>query len=327
VCTIQDSNKITCLLDYGNNPITTTTTTGSAWCTNTPNTIYIETTYIYKCTAAANTHTLLYTVRDKPSCYYHDDSSPSCYNGYDNDIITNIERQKATELILDDLLLESSSSSTKISNEWGDSCPWDTCVEIRFNVSDPIFSIINSEDINGTTDDIDIDADINADSPTVRGECQDDSIFTFEGDAGKDCFWALESPKKRCKKKDSLTKEKVKDSCPSVCKGECANSPSVSPGGEDGEDNSVSNSDSALTLVPFDEEEEGEDSSSSVPTVTSQPSLRPSFSDTPTISPGPTRQPTVLSCKDESLNIIQHKQKQNYDDDDDDDDDVAVQLK
>jgi hypothetical protein len=48
VCTIQDSNKITCLLDYGNNPITRTTTSssGSTWCINTPNTIYIETTYI-----------------------------------------------------------------------------------------------------------------------------------------------------------------------------------------------------------------------------------------------------------------------------------------
>ncbi|MGK3747347.1 MAG: hypothetical protein ACI90V_014211, partial [Bacillariaceae sp.] len=81
------------------------------------------------------------------------------------------------------------------------------------------------------------------------------------------------------------------------------------------------------TLVPFDEDEDEDEeqlkTSSPMATVTSQPSLRPSLSDTPAISPEPTRQPTVLSCKDESLNIIQQMQKQNGDDGSD----IAVRLK
>jgi hypothetical protein len=70
------------------------------------------------------------------------------------------------------------------------------------------------------------------DSPTlIRGDCQNDSTFAFDGKADNDCDWVSLKKSKRCIKTDPVTEEKVKDSCPSVCKNKCKNtsSPTSSP--------------------------------------------------------------------------------------------------
>ena len=70
------------------------------------------------------------------------------------------------------------------------------------------------------------------DSPTlIRGDCQNDSTFAFDGNTANDCDWVSLKKSKRCIKTDPVTEEKVKDSCPSVCKNKCkkTSSPTSSP--------------------------------------------------------------------------------------------------
>jgi len=200
LCTIQEgAEKITCVIDYLNYYDNTTrvSPTKNNWCLTIPQTMYVETTYIYKCTQTNSNLILFYTVSDKPSCYSavgtsSFSSTSPCYTGYDNDVILNIEKGVAKDLLLNDIL----QGSQQAKYEWGETGQWNKCDEIRFEVTDPILSA------------------------AVAAVATEDEETT-------------------------------------------------------------------TTLLPLSNET--------------------TFSPAPTLSPAPTFQPTILSCKDESLNIIQIK--------------------
>ncbi|VEU35417.1 unnamed protein product [Pseudo-nitzschia multistriata] len=130
VCTSQDFTKTTCNLDYVN----ATGNESSDWCLSVPNTVYVETTFILRCTGDLN-RMLFYSVRNRPGCYAHvtGSSVSPCYNGYDNSIIESIEL--AT---FDALKDEISTATGDTGREWGDVGQGFTgCDQLRFEVTEP----------------------------------------------------------------------------------------------------------------------------------------------------------------------------------------------
>lgn len=122
ICDTQSHLKTTCLMDYVN------VTDSSDWCLSVPNTLYVETTLIYKCTNDKNNKNLFYSIKNRPACY-----SNACYEGYDKNVLESLER--AT---FESLANEFENPNT--DSEWGDVAGFDNCVELRLAVTDPILS-------------------------------------------------------------------------------------------------------------------------------------------------------------------------------------------
>jgi len=122
VCTKQSDTKTTCILDYVN------ATDSSEWCLNIPDTIYVETTFIYRCDIDDTKEHIFYSVKNRPACY-----SSVCYDGYDMRILEDLEF--AT---FDELAAELKNPNT--DSEWGSIKGFDTCETIRLEVTDPIIS-------------------------------------------------------------------------------------------------------------------------------------------------------------------------------------------
>jgi len=122
ICVQQQSNKVTCNVDYVN------ATESSNWCLEVPDTIYFETTYILKCENDNNKNHVFYSVRNRPACY-----STACFDGYDMEMLENLER--AT---FEDLISEMKNPNT--DSEWGDMGAFDECREMRLSLTDPIIS-------------------------------------------------------------------------------------------------------------------------------------------------------------------------------------------
>jgi len=121
-CTHQSEFKTTCILDYVN------ATDSPDWCLDVPDTLYVETNFIYKCSNNNNKKIVFYTIQNKPACY-----SSNCYDGYDSSVLESLER--AT---FDWLTSELQNPNT--DSEWGDTTGYDTCVQMRLTVTDPILS-------------------------------------------------------------------------------------------------------------------------------------------------------------------------------------------
>jgi hypothetical protein len=109
-------------LDYVN------VTDSSDWCLSVPNSIYVETTLIYKCDNNGNQKHLFYSVKNRPACY-----STTCYDGYDMSVLESLERATFEKLV-DEFQIPNSNS------EWGDTAGFDNCVEMRLALTDPILS-------------------------------------------------------------------------------------------------------------------------------------------------------------------------------------------
>lgn len=122
VCTKRSGVKTTCVIDYTN------TTQSSDWCLQVPDTIYIETTLIYRCTNTFDKQQMYYSVKHRPACY-----ASSCYDGYDQSILETIER--AT---FDSLVQEFATPNT--DSEWWDQDGYNDCVQMRFEITEPIVS-------------------------------------------------------------------------------------------------------------------------------------------------------------------------------------------
>jgi len=58
-------------------------------------------------------------------------------------------------------------------------------------------------------------------APVTYDACMNDDSFLFNGKKKKDCAWAAKQPKVRCRKKDRITKKRIRAFCPGVCKKEC----------------------------------------------------------------------------------------------------------
>lgn len=123
VCTRHTPDKTTCVLDYVN------TTDSSDWCLDVPDTIYVETTFIYKCENNDDDKHVFYSIKNRPACY-----AASCYDGYDMSVLDDIER--AT---FDAFTNEFKAPNADV--EWGDRDGFDTCTQMRLEVTDPIVSV------------------------------------------------------------------------------------------------------------------------------------------------------------------------------------------
>jgi len=122
ICETQSPLKTTCLMDYIN------VTDSSDWCLSVPDTLYVETTLIYKCTNEKINKNLFYSVKNRPACY-----SNACYDGYDKSVLESLERTT-----FESLANEFENPNT--DSEWGDVAGFDNCVELRLAVTDPILS-------------------------------------------------------------------------------------------------------------------------------------------------------------------------------------------
>jgi len=122
VCTKQSNIKTTCVMDYVN------VTDSSDWCLNLPDTLYIETTFIYKCTNDENRKHMFYTIKNRPACY-----ASSCYDGYDQSVLEGLERTTFDGLVAE------FHKPTNVS-EWGDTVGFDNCVQMRLAITDPVVS-------------------------------------------------------------------------------------------------------------------------------------------------------------------------------------------
>jgi len=140
VCTTRSSLttqghvlKTSCVMDYVN------ATDSSDWCLNVPDTLYIETTFIYKCSNYDNENQMYYTIKNRPACY-----PSSCYDGYDQSILENSEQATFTSLVRE-------FSQPNTDSEWlitesgelpssGAVDGFDNCVEMRLEITEPIVS-------------------------------------------------------------------------------------------------------------------------------------------------------------------------------------------
>lgn len=122
VCQAQSNVKTTCVMDYVN------TTESSDWCLDVPDTLYIETTLIYRCTNENNKKHMYYSIKNRPACY-----PSSCYDGYDKSLLEGLENVTFAPLIEE-------FSRPNSDSEWADTDGFDTCVEMRFEITEPIVS-------------------------------------------------------------------------------------------------------------------------------------------------------------------------------------------
>lgn len=155
VCDKQSGVKTTCVMDYAN------TTESSDWCLDVPDTVYIETTFIYRCTNNDNNHQMYYSVRNRPACY-----ASSCYDGYDRSIMEHFEQATFGGLVAEFsapntdsewIISESVSEDEKerptmdgggqrqptgtTAGEWDYLEGFDNCVELRLEITEPIVSV------------------------------------------------------------------------------------------------------------------------------------------------------------------------------------------
>mmetsp|Transcript_25264 Transcript_25264/g.59127 ORF Transcript_25264/g.59127 Transcript_25264/m.59127 type:complete len:715 (+) Transcript_25264:233-2377(+) len=122
VCTRRSGIKTTCVIDYTN------TTESTDWCLDVPKTLYIETTFIYRCTNHNNKKQMYYSVKNRPACY-----ASSCFDGYDSSILEGLERAS-----FDGLIEEFKNPNT--DSEWRDADGFDECVQMRFEITEPVVS-------------------------------------------------------------------------------------------------------------------------------------------------------------------------------------------
>lgn len=324
ICTRQSKAKTTCKIDFAN------VTESSDWCLGVPDTLYVVTDFIYKCTFGD--YMMFYNVRNRPACYAaFTKPISSCYNGYDNTIIEGIERATFNDLIGE------FTSSTATDKEWGE-ITYTECEEIRLAVSEPIFGGSSLGEGGDETDSNAAGSDSTASCSSASAETQSspeivDAIAVVETQLGiQDRSTTLPT--------EDVDYGKVSHNISAICREnlngiylEVSYSVSCSDGSVSFEvlDDPVcvskmycgrnnfeaesiafvsakweNSTTCQISVAPIWEDfsPSAGPTSTNVPTDSPAPSSRPTVTPEPTVSSAPTQSPTALDCKSDSLRLV-----------------------